>query len=105
MTKQEALNKIKELQQYVEGLDKPQIKAGDIYETSSGGGQWIVIIELYDGKYILCGRTIFADGWHRLGVAYSNHPMTKDELQKHLADQNAKLIGTLSYKPLWATKQ
>jgi hypothetical protein len=87
MTKQEALNKISELQKFVEEMDRPKFtsfKLGDVFNRLTYGK--IVILQMgfnsVEPKYYFGGQwntplTPFIDG-------YASGGMTKEEVLNHL---------------------
>lgn len=71
MTKEEALEKIKELQKFVEDIDKPKFKVGDILKLGGTGARVMIVDENFAKKHNL-KRDNPADDFGFYGIGMSS---------------------------------
>jgi hypothetical protein len=96
ITKQEALQKIAELQKFIEELDHPQsikFEVGDVFAWKSKTGERAVVLatNFKQERFILGGA------FKNLAIPYNNHgkDFSREEMEKWLAESNYIKIGKL----------
>jgi hypothetical protein len=96
ITKQEALQKIAELQKFVEELDKPksiEFEVGDVFAWQTKTGERAVVLATdHKGE-----RFILGGAFNNLAVPFNYHgrTFTSQEMEKHLFDSKYIKIGKL----------